>query len=445
MDTVIDINFDFRRDTPPNKDPDKYSKTLKKYHRKLWSKPLPDGSEFTLEEKGYLYHRSKLGEFYLGSDAITHSYKNIKRLLTITAKVPEVVENLFIQGNKIAAYTLFPSKQVNSKFTINQARGINAKIGDRFDLTLECIRLFYEGKDSPLTDTFNRYESFFSLFADFKGYVEFFLFQDLVSENFSSVRFHLPFDGFSGSPFPNNVDEYLEYAKNTDIFLKARRQRIIDFIELGDQYMEEIKFEVGKRYTNSKGEFVVVSISGPNMVIKWDDGEILDTTIAEQSRFVRGLEREKERERQVRKKPGNKKKTPPKVKPVINIPGLKEADLKNGKIPDKNIFVKVLSAIEKQLPKSYIELLREHYRASEHKITAPELAKKVGYKNYNAANLHYGKLAQMIMDQLRVTRTEGVNVGFLVDFIMPGEQGNKEIIWVLRPEVVSALKELNWT
>ena len=51
MATVNDVNFDFRRDTPINKDPDAYSKTLKTYHRKLWSKLLPDGSEFTLEEK----------------------------------------------------------------------------------------------------------------------------------------------------------------------------------------------------------------------------------------------------------------------------------------------------------------------------------------------------------------------------------------------------------
>lgn len=232
MATVIDVNFDFRRDTPLNKDPDAYSKTLKTYHRKLWSKLLPDGSEFTLEEKGYLYHRSQLGEFYLGSDAITNSYKNTKRLSTIVAKVPEVAENLFNQGCKIAAYTIFPSRKVNGKRSINQARGFNAKIKDRFDLTLECIRLFYEGETTPLTDAFNRYENFFSLFADFKGYVEFFLFQDLVGEDFSSVKFHLPFDGFSGSPLPKSVDEYLEYAKNTEIFLKARSQRILNgFVE----------------------------------------------------------------------------------------------------------------------------------------------------------------------------------------------------------------------
>jgi hypothetical protein len=232
MATVIDVNFDFRRDTPLNKDPDAYSKTLKTYHRKLWSKLLPDGSEFTLEEKGYLYHRSQLGEFYLGSDAITHSYKNTKSLSTMIAKVPEVAENLFKQGCKIAAYTIFPSRKVNGKMSINQARGVNAKIKDRFDLTLECIRLFYEGESTPLTDAFNRYENFFSLFADFKGYVEFFLFQDLVGEDFSSVKFHLPFDDFSGSPLPKSVDEYLKYAKNTEIFLKARSQRILNgFVE----------------------------------------------------------------------------------------------------------------------------------------------------------------------------------------------------------------------
>jgi hypothetical protein len=191
---------------------------------------LPDGSQFTLEEKSYLYHKSRLGEFNLGSDAITHSYKNTKKLSPIVAKVPEIAENLFNQGCKIAAYTIFPSRQINGKMTINQARGINANIKDRFDLTLECIRLFYKGETNPLSDAFNRYENFFSLFEDFKGYVEFFLFQDLVVDDSSSVKFHLPFEGFSGSPLPKSVDEYLEYAKNTEIFLNARSQRISNSI-----------------------------------------------------------------------------------------------------------------------------------------------------------------------------------------------------------------------
>jgi hypothetical protein len=42
----VDIAFDFRTDTPPGADPDAASPTLKRYHRLLWSKPLPSGEVF---------------------------------------------------------------------------------------------------------------------------------------------------------------------------------------------------------------------------------------------------------------------------------------------------------------------------------------------------------------------------------------------------------------
>ena len=53
----IDTTFDFRSDTPPGKDPDKYSPTLRRYHKHLWSKALPNGAVFKLEDStpgGYL-------------------------------------------------------------------------------------------------------------------------------------------------------------------------------------------------------------------------------------------------------------------------------------------------------------------------------------------------------------------------------------------------------
>ena len=37
---AIDSTFDFRSDTPPGKDPDARSPTLRRYHQLLWSKPL---------------------------------------------------------------------------------------------------------------------------------------------------------------------------------------------------------------------------------------------------------------------------------------------------------------------------------------------------------------------------------------------------------------------
>lgn len=63
---MIDITFDFHSDSR-GRDPDSYSPTLKKYHKILWSKPLPNGNLFTLKDDktgAYLYHKSDLGEFF---------------------------------------------------------------------------------------------------------------------------------------------------------------------------------------------------------------------------------------------------------------------------------------------------------------------------------------------------------------------------------------------
>ena len=100
------------------------------------------------------------------------------------------------------------------------------KINDRFDLTLECIRRYYLNEDSPLKETFIRYSDFFSLFKNFKGYIDFFLLQDLVSENYNMVNFYLPFDNFERSSIPLNLEEYISYKKKVLNFVVARSKRI---------------------------------------------------------------------------------------------------------------------------------------------------------------------------------------------------------------------------
>ena len=144
---IIDTNFKVYSDANGG-DPDSTSPTLKNYHKILWNKTLPNGSKFELADKKsgtYLYHNSELGEFNLGSDAITHSYRNQTRKQWLVRQIPNEVDELFDTGSTIGAYTLFPKTKIDNKFTINQARGINSLIDDRFDLTLECIRLFYNG------------------------------------------------------------------------------------------------------------------------------------------------------------------------------------------------------------------------------------------------------------------------------------------------------------
>ncbi len=60
-----DIHYDFRNDSG-GKDPDIGSPTLRRYHRLLWSKTLPNGEKMQLthDNGGYL----KWKDLELGSD-----------------------------------------------------------------------------------------------------------------------------------------------------------------------------------------------------------------------------------------------------------------------------------------------------------------------------------------------------------------------------------------
>jgi hypothetical protein len=224
---LVDTTFNFYSDAQGG-DPDCTSPTLRKYHEILWNKPLLNGKSLTLTDNKngvYLYHNSHLGEYFFGSDAITHSYKNHKRKLWLTQQIQNEVTELFEVGSTIGAYIIFPNNRIEGKHTINGARGCNSLIDDRFDLTLECIRQFYLGQGSPLYDTLLRYKNFFDLFETFTGYINFFLLEDLVDEN-QNIKFYLPFDNFKTKPTFSGVDDYLIYKHRVMDFIKSRNKRI---------------------------------------------------------------------------------------------------------------------------------------------------------------------------------------------------------------------------
>ena len=233
MSSLIDTNFDFYSDTPAGKDPDTFSPTLRRYHKLLWSKPLPNGFDFNLTDtttKVYLNHKSELGEFFLSSDAIGHTYSRHKRMSDIVNQIPSHEIDTFRKlCGTIGGYIIYPSNKVDNKMTINGSRGINHKIKDRFDLTLECIRRHYFNEDNPLSDTLQRYNEFFSLFQDFRGYVDFFLLQDLVRDDYLSIKFYLPFVSFDNPALPDNIQDYRLYKENVTDFVSARNQRILKF------------------------------------------------------------------------------------------------------------------------------------------------------------------------------------------------------------------------
>ena len=83
-----------------------------------------------------------------------------------------------------------------------------------------------EKEYSPLNETLERYKKFFKLFDSFHGYVDFFLLQDLVTNDYSSIRYLIPFESFENYPLPNDIEEYKQYKYNLSNFVLARSQRI---------------------------------------------------------------------------------------------------------------------------------------------------------------------------------------------------------------------------
>lgn len=125
---------------------------------------------------------------------------------------------------------VFPRNQIDGKWTINQARGFSRAIGDRFDLTLECIRRHYVGERSPLSDVLARYTFFFDLFGDFAGYVDFFLLNDLVTHDAKTVLISQPFDDFRGSPIPATAEQYKSYEHASTQFIRNRNRRMVQWV-----------------------------------------------------------------------------------------------------------------------------------------------------------------------------------------------------------------------
>ena len=225
---VIDVGFDFRDDTPPGKDPDKSSPTLRLYHKLLWSKPLPNGRMFELDDTTngeYLHHKSDLGEFHLASDAMVASF----RYLSMVQDEPEQLGEFMHIGYTMGGMMLWPGNRVDGKMTINGWRGFGRKIRDRVDLTMECIRRHYLSEWSPMQDCLARYADFFRLFGNFRGFVEFFLLQDAVTVDCDAVIFSTPFSDFTTPALPQTMSEYRKYRQAAIAFIEARNCRILRF------------------------------------------------------------------------------------------------------------------------------------------------------------------------------------------------------------------------
>jgi len=243
----IDVRFDFTTDTPRywdrfwengeglgkcSQDPDSHSPTLRRYHRILWSRELPNGEIMDLKE-GYGGDYLVWNGMRFASDSIATEFRHMqcKELLrSIESSVDDYrgwAEDIIRKSYTIGGMMIFP-KHRNS---INQIRGNSRKIVDRWDLTLECIRRFYSEEDSPMSWCLEKDRRFFDLFVDFKGFVDFFMLQDCVSNDYSKIKMWIDTEPFEIDPYPKDKDEYLQWTENCLGFVEKRNKRISKLIK----------------------------------------------------------------------------------------------------------------------------------------------------------------------------------------------------------------------
>jgi len=239
------------------KDPDTYSPNLQRWHQRLWSRTLADGTglELTAQGRGVLVTASGLA---LTSDAAVPAWEHWTE---VQALKPETEQLLQAQGRgtihdlgwrlyDMGCFVLFPGLQIRrGQHTINQARGwLRVRIADRLDLTLECIRRYYEqladastpelpvGYEltNPLGPVLHRYRTFFDLFGSFERYVAFWMLQDLVTDgpDGRQVRFLMPrnepgpYDFQRERGLPRTAQAYCDYLIAADDFVQARNRRL---------------------------------------------------------------------------------------------------------------------------------------------------------------------------------------------------------------------------
>jgi len=94
------------------------------------------------------------------------------------------------------------------------------------------------------------------------------------------------------------------------------------------------------------------------------------------------------------------------------------------------------------LPQSYLNILQFHYGAPNRTVTPATMAHGVGYKNFRAANLHYGKLARLVRKHLGIGKPKEAQIELFVTF--KWSPLNESWHWIMRKEFANALEGLGY-
>ena len=173
----------------PYKDPDASSKKLYLYHQSLWQKKLPSGLylEFDIHKGFNLFNKQigRLSSDYIGPSASWAIKKGISdREIAFYLK----------KTRTIGGHMIWPVKRSEkNKKSINQARGGRSGLYDRIDLTLINLKRYYDMTEDDvenykLLEEYKANADWFDLFETFRNFIDFFLLQDFVDEDYKIIE-----------------------------------------------------------------------------------------------------------------------------------------------------------------------------------------------------------------------------------------------------------------
>lgn len=115
------------------------------------------------------------------------------------------------------------------------------------------------------------------------------------------------------------------------------------------------------------------------------------------------------------------------------------------KLPDISQYARCLPVACTDTPAGHLAMLEAHFRATNRKITASELARAAGYSSYAAANLQYGIFAHKLCNEIGFAPPRG-NSGeptFTYIFATPLKLPNSDWQWTMHDVVAQAIERSN--
>lgn len=112
------------------------------------------------------------------------------------------------------------------------------------------------------------------------------------------------------------------------------------------------------------------------------------------------------------------------------------------KIPSIEEYKTAFESIKSEINANDLKMLKANYDAPEHTISAEIMSEIMGYATHDGANLRYGTLGSKLCRQLNLNPKFKVEA--ICNIVKPGVRDNIHWLWIMRSEVVQALKELRW-